>query len=73
MVSVTQGFDEHACLSPIELTMRDVIKSRGGALDARALEDICTEKGLDLQTVTHYLRYSPVFAKHRRGVWALCG
>ena len=72
-VSLPGRLDHMIYLSPIELTMRDLIVSHGSSLDARTFQELSGEKGIDAQTFLHYLYYSPIFAKESRGYHALCG
>jgi hypothetical protein len=65
--------DPRSVLGEAEGLMVDVLERHGGVMGVEEFQDECQTLGLKEGTFFAYLDYSPLFTKHRRGVYGLRG
>jgi hypothetical protein len=65
--------DRRSVLGEAENLMVEVLERHGGVMGVEEFQDECQMLGLKEGTFFTYLDYSPLFTKHRRGVYGLRG
>lgn len=70
-VRVERPFDPHDVLETTELTLVEVLRERGGALERREPEALCRARGMKVSSLNNRIAYSPLIEERSLGVYGL--